>query len=107
VSWCQSSERVNDFETTDFIEFFAEIDLLAVLSACPGGDCSAEAGDRGISPPASLLDPYRRVRRDNQYSSRTLPPKAAAAIATKAPINNDSAPKIAKVAVDLRAASAA
>jgi uncharacterized protein YcgI (DUF1989 family) len=26
----------------DFLEFFAEIDLLAVLSACPGGDCSAE-----------------------------------------------------------------
>lgn len=25
----------------DFIEFFAEIDLLAGLSACPGGDCSA------------------------------------------------------------------
>jgi len=24
----------------DFIEFFAEIDLLAGLSACPGGDCS-------------------------------------------------------------------
>ena len=26
----------------DAIEFMAEIDLLAVLSACPGGDCSAE-----------------------------------------------------------------
>ena len=26
----------------DFIELFAEIDLLAVLSACPGGDCGAE-----------------------------------------------------------------
>lgn len=25
----------------DFIEFFAEIDLLVGLSACPGGDCSA------------------------------------------------------------------
>lgn len=25
----------------DFIEFFAEIDLLGNLSACPGGDCSA------------------------------------------------------------------
>lgn len=25
----------------DFLEFFAEIDLLGVLSACPGGDCSA------------------------------------------------------------------
>lgn len=26
----------------DYIELFAEVDLLAVLSACPGGDCSAE-----------------------------------------------------------------
>ena len=26
----------------DFIEFFAEIDLLGGLSACPGGDCSAK-----------------------------------------------------------------
>ena len=26
----------------DYIEFFAEIDLLGCLSACPGGDCSSE-----------------------------------------------------------------
>ena len=26
----------------DFLEFFAEVDLLGVLSACPGGDCSSE-----------------------------------------------------------------
>lgn len=26
----------------DYLELFAEIDLLAVLSACPGGDCGAE-----------------------------------------------------------------
>jgi len=26
----------------DFIEFFAEMDLLAALSACPGGDCGSE-----------------------------------------------------------------
>ena len=26
----------------DYLEFFAEIDLLVGLSACPGGDCSAE-----------------------------------------------------------------
>ena len=26
----------------DFLEFFAETDLLGALSACPGGDCSAE-----------------------------------------------------------------
>ena len=30
----------------DYLEFFAEIDLLGALSACPGGDCSAEhSGD--------------------------------------------------------------
>ena len=29
----------------DFIEFFADIDLLAALSACPGGDCSASHSD--------------------------------------------------------------
>ena len=26
----------------DYLEFFAEIDLLCGLSACPGGDCSSE-----------------------------------------------------------------
>ena len=26
----------------DYLEFFAEIDLIAGLSACPGGDCSTE-----------------------------------------------------------------
>jgi uncharacterized protein len=26
----------------DYLEFYAEIDLLGALSACPGGDCSAE-----------------------------------------------------------------
>ncbi len=29
----------------DFMEFFAEIDLLAALSACPGGDCGASHSD--------------------------------------------------------------
>jgi uncharacterized protein YcgI (DUF1989 family) len=29
----------------DFIEFFAEIDLLGALSACPGGDCGARHSD--------------------------------------------------------------
>ena len=29
----------------DFIEFFAEIDLLCALSACPGGDCSSTHSD--------------------------------------------------------------
>jgi uncharacterized protein len=29
----------------DYIEFFAEIDLLAALSACPGGDCGSSHSD--------------------------------------------------------------
>ena len=31
----------------DFIEFFAEIDLLAALSTCPGGDCGASHSSDG------------------------------------------------------------
>jgi uncharacterized protein YcgI (DUF1989 family) len=29
----------------DFLEFFAEIDLLGALSACPGGDCGSRHSD--------------------------------------------------------------
>merc|ERR1712232_425395 len=29
----------------DYIELFAEIDLLGALSTCPGGDCSASHSD--------------------------------------------------------------
>ena len=29
----------------DYIEFFAEIDLFAALSACPGGDCGSGHSD--------------------------------------------------------------
>ncbi len=49
----------------DYLEFFAEIDLLGALSACPGGDCSSgHSSDAAIchplkveifSPPADAL----------------------------------------------------
>ncbi len=36
----------------DFLEFFAEINLLGGLSACPGGDCSAEhSSDKAVCYP--------------------------------------------------------
>ena len=38
----------------DFIELFAEIDLLAALSTCPGGDCGA-----GHSSDAAQCYPLR------------------------------------------------
>ncbi|MEN8210476.1 MAG: DUF1989 domain-containing protein [Thermodesulfobacteriota bacterium] len=39
----------------DFIEFFAEIDLIAGLSTCPGGDCSSEhSSDKSICYPLKV-----------------------------------------------------
>lgn len=34
--------KASPVRPNDFLEFFAEIDLLGALSACPGGDCSSE-----------------------------------------------------------------
>ena len=43
----------------DFIEFFAEIDLLAALSACPGGDCgTGHSSDVAACHPL-LVETYR------------------------------------------------
>jgi uncharacterized protein len=43
----------------DFIEFFAEIDLLGALSACPGGDCSAtHSSDEALCHPL-LVEIYQ------------------------------------------------
>lgn len=43
----------------DFLEFFAEIDLLGALSACPGGDCASEhSSDRALCHPLRV-DIYR------------------------------------------------
>lgn len=56
----------------DYLEFFAEVDLLGALSACPGGDCSAEHSSdvarcypllievyRPKAPPAGWVSPAR------------------------------------------------
>jgi uncharacterized protein len=46
----------------DFIEFFAEMDLLCALSACPGGDCSAtHSSDAAACYPLKIeiLEPDR------------------------------------------------
>jgi uncharacterized protein len=46
----------------DFLEFFAEIDLLGALSACPGGDCSAtHSSDQAACHPLKI-EVYRPKR---------------------------------------------
>ncbi|MGL4238003.1 urea carboxylase-associated family protein [Tabrizicola sp.] len=43
----------------DYLEFFAEIDLLGALSACPGGDCSAEHSSDAASCHPLLVQVFR------------------------------------------------
>jgi len=63
----------------DYIEFFAEIDLLCALSACPGGDCGTQHSSdspqchpldvTGYAPPAGALDGWYSPSH-NRYSRR-------------------------------------
>jgi uncharacterized protein YcgI (DUF1989 family) len=58
----------------DYLEFFAEIDLLGNLSACPGGDCSSEHSSdtatchpllvETFSPAAGALDGWQPPARN-------------------------------------------
>lgn len=43
----------------DFIEFFAEIDLLGALSACPGGDCGSSHSDDATVCYPLLVEIYK------------------------------------------------
>ncbi len=43
----------------DHLEFFAEIDLLAVMSACPGGDCSSEHSSDTAACHPMVMEVYR------------------------------------------------
>ena len=43
----------------DFLEFFAEIDLLGALSACPGGDCSSEHSSDAAACHPLLVQVFR------------------------------------------------
>jgi uncharacterized protein YcgI (DUF1989 family) len=43
----------------DYIEFFAEIDLLGALSACPGGDCGASHSDDSAPCHPLLVEIYQ------------------------------------------------
>lgn len=46
----------------DFLEFFAEIDLLGALSACPGGDCGQEHSSDTATCHPLLVEVFRPTR---------------------------------------------
>lgn len=52
----------------DFIEFFAEIDLLGALSACPGGDCSAKHSSDEASCHPLVVEVYRPLAPPNSWA---------------------------------------
>lgn len=43
----------------DYLEFFAEIDLLGAMSACPGGDCSSEHSSDKVQCHPMVVEIYR------------------------------------------------
>lgn len=59
----------------DFIEFFAEIDLLGALSACPGGDCGASHSDDAARCYPLKVEIYRP--RDGALGTWEPPPPSA------------------------------
>ncbi len=59
----------------DFIEFFAEIDLLAALSACPGGDCGASHSDDAARCYPLKVEIYRP--REGALAGWQSPPASA------------------------------
>jgi len=43
----------------DYLEFFAEIDLLGALSACPGGDCGVEHSSKTVACYPLLVEIFK------------------------------------------------
>lgn len=68
--------------TGDYLEFFAEIDLLGGLSACPGGNCaSGHSSDEAVCSPLTVeiyapaegaLGEWRSPKRSNYSGSHGL-----------------------------------
>ncbi|MGJ8544436.1 MAG: urea carboxylase-associated family protein [Sulfitobacter sp.] len=52
----------------DYLEFFAEIDLLGALSACPGGDCSAQHSSDAAACHPLLIEIFKPADLQNWQS---------------------------------------
>jgi len=59
----------------DYLEFFAEIDLLGALSACPGGDCSDQHSSDVASCHPVLVEIYKPTNDALQQAGWTSPPR--------------------------------
>jgi hypothetical protein len=51
--------KASPVRSGDYLEFFADIDLLGALSACPGGDCSASHSSEDAACGPLLVDVFK------------------------------------------------
>ncbi|MEP2706059.1 MAG: DUF1989 domain-containing protein [Roseibium sp.] len=59
----------------DYLELFAEIDILAVMSACPGGDCGSEHSSDTAPCHPMLMEVYRpQAGKLDSWSSPSVNP---------------------------------
>ena len=56
----------------DYLEFFAQIDIFGALSACPGGDCSAEHSSDAAACYPLLVEVFRPQRAPEGWSAPAL-----------------------------------
>ncbi len=53
----------------DYLEFFAEIDLLGCMSACPGGDCSSEHSSDSVACYPLVVEIYKPAHPPEGWSA--------------------------------------
>lgn len=56
----------------DYLEFFAEIDLLGCMSACPGGDCSSEHSSDAVACYPLEVEVYKPLRQPRGWTPPPL-----------------------------------
>jgi uncharacterized protein len=56
----------------DYLEFFAEIDLLGCMSACPGGDCSSEHSSDAVACYPLVVEIYKPARNPEGWSAPAI-----------------------------------
>ncbi|KLK89897.1 hypothetical protein AA309_28845 [Microvirga vignae] len=54
--------KASPVRPSDYLEFFAEVDLLGALSACPGGDCSSEHSSDAAACYPLVVEIYKAKR---------------------------------------------
>lgn len=64
--------KASPVRSGDYLEFFAEIDLLGCMSACPGGDCSSEHSSDAVACYPLVVEIYKPSRQPEGWRAPRL-----------------------------------